>query len=47
MVDNGEVGELGRARRGAQVRRSRGRSALAAVVDEGRVSEASPARRWG
>jgi hypothetical protein len=45
MVDNGGVGESGRARRGARVHGRRGRSAPVAVVDEGRVSEASPARR--
>jgi hypothetical protein len=44
---DGGVGESDRARRGAQVRGRRGRSAPAAVVDEGRVSEASLARRRG
>jgi hypothetical protein len=45
MIDNGGVGESGRARRGARVRGHRGRSAPAVVVDDGGVSEAGPARR--
>jgi hypothetical protein len=44
MIDNRGVSETDHARRGARVHGHLGRSIPAAAVDEGGVSEASPAR---
>jgi hypothetical protein len=47
VINDGRVGESGRARRGARVRGHRGRGAPATVVNEGGVGEASHAHRRG